>query len=190
LGTDAFLAGYIGTTGLAHGLTTLLDAADRLRVRPDVHLLVLGEGAERRKLETAARERGLTRVHFRDNVPHSEIPSYLAALDVSIVHLRPDPLFRTVIPSKIFESMAMGVPILMGVEGESAEIVGECGAGVCIPSGQPDAMAEALTRLASDPAGRRAMGERGREAVRARYSRRRLALAALETLQGAVAQVG
>jgi glycosyltransferase involved in cell wall biosynthesis len=185
LGPDAFLAGYIGTTGLAHGLTTLLDAAERLRGRPQIHLLILGEGAERRKLEAAARERGLAHVHFGDNVPHAEIPSYLAALDVSIVHLRPDPLFRTVIPSKIFESMAMGVPILMGVEGESAEIVAECGAGVCIPSGDAEAMAAALTRMAGDPAGRRALGEQGREAVRARYSRRSLALAALQSLMEA-----
>ena len=73
----------------------------------------------------------------------------------------------------------------MGVEGESAEIVAECGAGVCVPSGDAGAMAAALTRLAGDPAGRRALGERGREAVRARYSRRSLALAALQSLMEA-----
>ena len=76
----------------------------------------------------------------------------------------------------------MGVPILMGVEGESAEIVAECGAGVCIPSGDAEAMAAALTGMAGDPAGRRTLGEQGREAVRARYSRRSLALAALRSL--------
>ncbi len=186
IGREAFLGGYIGTTGLAHGLTTLLDAAERLRDRPDVHLLILGEGAERAKLEADARARGLGHVHFRDNVPHGEIPSYLAALDVSIVHLRPDPLFRTVIPSKIFESMAMGVPILMAVEGESADIVAECGAGLCIPSGDAGAMARALTGLAADREGRQAMGRRGAEAVRARYSRRRLAEEALGCLRRAL----
>jgi colanic acid biosynthesis glycosyl transferase WcaI len=186
IGEDAFLAGYIGTTGLAHGLTTLLDAAERLRDRTEVHLLILGEGAERKTLQKEAKRRGLHRVHFGDNVPHADIPSYLAALDVSIVHLRPDPLFRTVIPSKIFESMAMGVPILMGVEGESAQIVAEAGAGVCIPSGDADAMARALLELQGDAAGRAEMGRRGMEAVRARYGRRPLAEKALACLARAV----
>src|SRR5262249_5052928 len=111
--------------------------------------------------------------------------SYIAALDISIVHLRADPLFKTVIPSKIFESMAMGVPLLMAVEGESAAIVRDAAAGLCIPSGDPRAMADGALALADRPDERRRMGDAGREAVRARYGRKPLADAALRTLDRA-----
>jgi glycosyltransferase involved in cell wall biosynthesis len=182
---SAFLAGYLGTVGLAHGLRTLLDVAERLRGESDVRLLLMGEGAQRRSLEEEAARRGLSHVIFRDFAPHHEIPSYLAALDASIVHLRPDPVFRTVIPSKIFESMAMGVPLVMAVEGESARVVAEAGAGLCVPSGDAAAIAAALLQLRADPVRREGMRRRGMESVRARYARRRLAEAALQTLERA-----
>jgi glycosyltransferase involved in cell wall biosynthesis len=184
LARDEFLAGYIGTVGMAHGLETVLDAAELCRGHR-VRFLILGEGAHRRRLEDDARRRGLENVVFRDFVPHDAMPGYLGALDASIVHLRPDPLFRTVIPSKIFESMAMGVPIVMAVEGESAGIVEEAAAGVCIPSGDPQAMARAVLALAADRERGRAMGRAGVVAVRERYGREPLARRAAQTLAAA-----
>jgi glycosyltransferase involved in cell wall biosynthesis len=187
VGRDTILAGYVGTVGMAHGLETILEAAALAQQRRDVIFLIVGEGAERAGLEAEARRRGLANLLFRDFVPHDLMPSYLAALDLSIVHLRADPLFKTVIPSKIFESMAMGVPIIMAVEGESAEIVRSADAGVCVRSGDPAAMADAVTGLADRPQERRRLGQNGREAVRRTYGRRPLALAALRTLEAAVA---
>ena len=149
---DVFLAGYVGTTGMAHGLETLLDAAALSASRKDVRFLIMGEGAERAKLEEQVRSRGLDNVIFRNFVSHAEMPNYLAALDASIVHLRPDPLFKTVIPSKIFEAMAAELPIVMAVEGESAEIVEAAQAGLCVPSGDPAALAEATLKIADDGA--------------------------------------
>lgn len=187
VGRDKLLAGYIGTVGMAHGLQTILDAAERTRARKDVVFLILGEGAERAPLEAAAKSRGLDNLIFHDLVKHDLMPSYLAALDVSIIHLRPDPLFATVIPSKIFESMAMGVPMLMAVEGESAQIVREADAGVCIPSGDAKAMADAVVALADAPAERARLAANGARVVRERYARKPLALAALRTLETAIA---
>jgi glycosyltransferase involved in cell wall biosynthesis len=184
---DVFLAGYIGTTGMAHGLATVLDAAERCRERPDLRFLVMGEGAERASLEQSARERGLENVIFRDFVPHDQVPAHLGALDASLVHLRPDPVFETVIPSKIFEAMAMGVPIVMAVPGESAAIVEETGAGICIPSGDGAAMADAVARLASDAGLRERLGQNGRAAAGSKYSRQARAEAALACLEAAVA---
>ena len=183
----AILAGYIGTVGMAHGLETVVEAAELARDRDDLRFVIIGEGAERARVEADARRRGLSNLIFRDFVPHEQVPSYLAALDVSIVHLRPDPVFRTVIPSKIFESMALGVPIVMAVQGESAEIVRRAGAGVCIASGDARAMLDAVASLASDPAARERLGANGREAIRTTYGRRPLAIAALRTLQLAAA---
>ncbi|MCP5081995.1 MAG: glycosyltransferase family 4 protein [Alphaproteobacteria bacterium] len=121
-----FVAGYVGTHGMAHGLETLLDAAEALKAHPEgqnIHLLLLGDGAEKQKLLNAAEDRGLTNLTLLDTVPKDEVARYWSLLDVSIIHLRRTELFKTVIPSKLFECMAMGLPVLHGVEGESAEIV-------------------------------------------------------------------
>jgi len=183
---DAFLAGYIGTTGLAHDLEKVLDAADRCRDEARLCFLIMGEGAKRAELEAEARRRELSNVVFHDFVPHDDVPSVLAALDVSLIHLRPDPVFRTVIPSKMFESMAMGIPMIMAVEGESAALVTDAGAGICVPSGDGAAIAEAVRRLAAEPALAAKLGQRGRTAAESKYSRRPNAEAALRTLLAAV----
>ncbi len=187
---DAFVVGYIGTTGMAHGLDTLLDAAEILRSRRDVCFLIMGDGAQRKALEKRARDRKLSNVIFADPVPHKEIPIYYAALDVSLVHLKPDPLFKLVIPSKIFECMAMAKPILMAVEGEAAEIVAEAQCGLCIRAGDSHAMADAVDQLANDSVALARMGHRGRQAVIARYSRRIKAKAVLRSLESVVPSTG
>jgi len=183
---DDFLAGYVGTTGMAHGLETIVEAAERCRDLPRVRFLIMGDGARRETLEEDARRRGLTNLIFEDVVPHDHIPSYLAAMDLAIVHLRPDPVFRTAIPSKIFEFMAMGVPILMAVEGESAEIVEQAGCGVCIPSGDAEAMAAQVRRLSGDAGELREMGRRGASAAREIHNRPAQARLELASLEAAV----
>jgi colanic acid biosynthesis glycosyl transferase WcaI len=168
---DTFLVGYIGTTGLAHGLETVLDAAEICRENRSIRFLIMGEGAERSRLETLARAKKLSNVMFKDFVAHDEMPSYLKALDLFLVHLRPDPVFRTVIPSKIFEAMAMGVPLLHAVEGESADIVRAAGSGVCIPSGDAQSMAEAVMDLSRQDGKLREMGLRACDVAQREFSR-------------------
>jgi glycosyltransferase involved in cell wall biosynthesis len=179
------IAGYVGTTGLAHGLGTLLDAAERTADRTDLLWLVQGEGAQRRSLEEEAGRRGLDNVLFRNFVPHAQMPAVLAAIDVSVVHLRPDPVFETVIPSKIFEAMAMGTPIVLGVRGEAARRLTEAGAGVCVAPGDPDELAGAVVSLIDDPERGARLGEAGQEAVAARYNRTAMAQVVLRALERA-----
>ena len=154
-----FLVGYVGTTGMAHGLTTMVDAAKLCTTDPQLKFLIIGEGAERRYLENYSNSLALENLQFKDFVPHEDIPAYLDALDASIVHLKRDPLFKTVIPSKIFECMAMGLPIILGVEGESAEIVQAANCGLCIQPEEPGAMADAVRRLHLNGNLRRSLGE-------------------------------
>ncbi len=66
-----------------------------------------------------------------DPVPKSEIGQYISIIDVALVPLKKSDTFKTVIPSKIFENAAMEKPILLGVEGESKEIIQSYGAGIC-----------------------------------------------------------
>jgi glycosyltransferase involved in cell wall biosynthesis len=121
-----FVAGYIGTHGMAHALDTILDAAALLSQAEDYdefRFLMLGDGAEKEHLLDRARRDKLKNVIFIDTVPKDEVVRFWSLLDVSVIHLKRTDLFKTVIPSKLFESMGMGIPILHGVEGESAEIV-------------------------------------------------------------------
>ncbi|HPU08071.1 MAG TPA: glycosyltransferase family 4 protein, partial [Thermogutta sp.] len=134
-GEGKFVCAYVGTIGMAHGLEIVLDAAERLRDqgRNDIVFWLVGEGARKAYLENEARQRGLKdRVIFTGRLPKEEMPRVLASADACLVHLRKTELFETVIPSKIFEMMAMGKPIIMGVRGEALRIVEESGAGVAM----------------------------------------------------------
>jgi hypothetical protein len=183
--TDAFVAGYVGTHGMAHGLDSLLDAAAILQPLPEassIRILMLGHGARKSALVERAQSLGLTNVIFVDSVPKDQVADYWALLDVSIIHLKRDPLFTTVIPSKLFECMAMGLPVLHGVEGESAEIVEREGVGETFEPENAQALAEALKRLSREPetlAGYR----KNALAAAPRYDRSTQAALMLETLK-------
>lgn len=128
-----FVAGYVGTHGLAHHLETLLEAAEILQNLPEgkaFHFILLGDGARKLALKTNAKRRGLNNITFVDSVPKDQVVRYWSLLDVSIIHLKKTETFTTVIPSKLFECMGMGLPVLLGVAGESAEIVRNEGIGI------------------------------------------------------------
>ena len=180
-----FIAGYIGTHGLAHGLETLLEAARRLRDDAegrDVRLLMLGDGANKRKLVAQAKAMRLDNVLFVDSVPKEQVVRYWSLLDVSIIHLKKTDLFTTVIPSKLFECMGMGIPVLHGVAGESAAIVEREGCGQAFEPENVDALCEGLLALKSEHGLRERYRQNGLAAA-GRYDRRELALAMLWELE-------
>lgn len=146
-----FVCGYMGTHGMAHALPKVLEAAERLRHRDDIAFFFAGSGAERAKVERLVQERGLHNVRLIPRQPKERMPALWSACDLSIVPLRNTPVFATVIPSKIFESMGMGVPILMSLpDGEATAIVCSTQSGVCVPPEDPAAMADAIVALADD----------------------------------------
>jgi glycosyltransferase involved in cell wall biosynthesis len=183
-----FVAGYIGTHGMAHGLETLVEAACLLKAADwasDVRILMLGDGANRSALETMARERGAENMLFLSSVPKDEVASYWSLLDLSIIHLADQPLFETVIPSKIFECMGMGIPVLHGVRGESAEIVTSNGIGLTFAPGSADDLVAQLAKLHSDSALRLALAQQGPQAA-VKYDRQFLAMRMLDVIKGVV----
>jgi glycosyltransferase involved in cell wall biosynthesis len=181
-----FVASFVGTLGMAHGLDTVLDAAETLRDRSDVVFWLVGEGARRAALQAEARRRGLPNVRFEGQVPREEIPNVLAASDAALVLLRPDPLFETVLPSKMFEAMAASCPIILGVRGESRALLDESGGGIGIDPGSGEALARGVLELAGDPERRRRMGASGRDYVTTRLSHDALAREYATALQGLV----
>jgi hypothetical protein len=178
-----FVAAYIGTVGMAHGLGTMLDAAERLRGDSRIAFLVVGDGAEREALAENARERGLTNVAFAGSVGKDEVARYWQVADVALVLLRDRPVFRHVLPSKMFEAMATARPIVLGVLGESAELLLKAGAGVVITPENSVELVRALEALASDPAQCRRFGESGRRFVEKELDRDTLAAEMLGELR-------
>jgi colanic acid biosynthesis glycosyl transferase WcaI len=161
-----FVAGYMGTHGLAHALPKVLDAAARLQHRSEIAFFFAGSGAERARVEQIVSERRLTNVRLIPRQPKESMPGLWSLCDLAIVPLRNDPVFATVIPSKIFESMGMGVPILMSLpEGEATRIVRDTGSGICVPPEDSDAMANAIIRLADDAVGMLALRTKALQAA-------------------------
>lgn len=182
VGAGDFLVTYVGTMGMAHGLRSVLAAADATRGEP-VHYLFVGEGADKAALASEALRRRLTNVTFLKGQPRKRIPTILNASDAVLVHLRDDPLFSTVIPSKIFEAMAVAKPMILGVRGESAEIVGGAGAGILVEPESPEELSAAVHRLRVDPELARELGENGRRAAENEFCRREAGLKMLSVLE-------
>ena len=185
---DKFVVGYIGTHGMAHALETVLDAADivsRSVLGGKVAFLFLGNGARKEVLRDKANSLGLQNVVFVDSVGREEVARYWSLLDASIIHLRNDETFRTVIPSKLFESLAMGVPILHGVPGESADIVKENEVGLTFDSESPEGLVENIVKLVEDESLYEKL--RGNCLIAAKkYDRRGLAIKMLDCLESVV----
>ena len=142
------VVGYLGTQGLCHGLENVIEAAALIK-DPNIVILFVGTGAENEKLKQIARDFSLHNVIFVPQQPKSEMPRYWSLCDLSLIHLKEHVLFKTVIPSKIFESMALGIPILfVGPRGEGAALVEELKVGrVLTPSNAPKMLAEVVENL-------------------------------------------
>jgi glycosyltransferase involved in cell wall biosynthesis len=183
---DRFLICYIGTMGNAHGLETLIAAAEELQtVLPSAMFLLIGEGAERERIEELAVARGLANVQFLGQQPRERIPAYVSAADVCLVMLKKTELFKTVIPTKLLEYMACERPVIVAVDGQARQIVEEAGAGVFVEPENSKALVKAVLDLADDPEHRRQMGASGRQYIVNRFSREKTAhdyIAVLETL--------
>jgi glycosyltransferase involved in cell wall biosynthesis len=181
-----FVVGYFGTLGMAHHLETLIEAARLLRDEPEIAFVIVGDGAERARLERLRNAHGLDNVIMLGQQPKERMPGLWGLCDAAVAHRRKSLLFTTMIPAKMFEAMAMERPIILGFEGESREIVEEAGCGLGVEPENPDALAAAVRRLAADPALAREMGSRGRDLVRERYDRRKLTLSFANLLHGLI----
>lgn len=183
LPADDFVVGYIGTHGMAHALTNVLDAAELLRDL-GIRFLFVGAGADREKLMADAARRGLINVTFVPAQPKEMMPAVWSVCDVALVHLKNAPLFETVIPSKIFEAMGMGKPILLAApEGEATRIIVRERNGVCVAPQDPEKLAAAALSLKNSPSSVEELSRRSLAAA-PQYSRERQArdvLVAFET---------
>ena len=171
-----FVICYIGTMGMAHGLETLIAAAEELQTAlPEALFVLIGEGAEKQTIVELAKSRRLTNIKFLDQQPREKIPAFVSAADLCVVMLKRNDLFKTVIPTKLLEYMACARPVVVAVDGQSRELVEEARAGVFVPPEDSHALAQTICELAGNAARRNSMGANGREYIVARLSRERTA---------------
>ncbi len=160
---------YAGTVGMAQGVGVLVEAARRAGPGM-VEVTVAGAGAELDAVRRAARDASNVRV--LGAVPADAVPGLYARADVAAVLLRDRPLFADALPTKVFEAMAAGRPVVLAGRGEAAELVERAGAGVAVAPEDIDALAGCLVDLAGRPEHElRAIGARG-EACARRHDRR------------------
>ncbi|MBI3795120.1 MAG: glycosyltransferase family 4 protein [Nitrospinae bacterium] len=179
-----FIVLYCGAHGISHALGKIVDTAELLKGDRDVHFLFVGDGAEREQLIARTKQRGLGNVTFLPSQAKDEIPRFYNLADVCLVPLRNIPMFRTFIPSKMFEIMGCERPIVASVEGESEEIFRLAESAIVVPPEDSAAIARGIITLKGDSALGRRMGASGRRYVVANFSRELLARNYLDVFAG------
>ncbi len=182
---DALLLLYCGNIGLPQDVGLLARTAAVAPKQLNLHVVIVGSGVDRDNVAAEISSLGVgDRVHLLSSVPRRDVPGLLAAADVSAVLLRDHPSFEQYLPSKIFETMAMRRPILLGLRGEARSLVEAAGAGLAHAPGDPHAAAAALQQFAAmGPEGRRRMGQSARDHVLAHHDRANQALDLARFLQ-------
>jgi glycosyltransferase involved in cell wall biosynthesis len=184
LGTDGrFVVCYVGTMGMAHGLDTLMEAAERLQAsHPEVAFVLVGEGADKQRMKELAAERRLRNLILVDQQPREKIPAFINASDACVVLLKKTELFKTVIPTKMLEFLSCARPVILGVEGQAQQLLEEAGGGLAIEPENASDLVAAIEKLSADENLRAIMSQRGRDYIVKRCSRRRTAEAYLAVL--------
>ncbi|MCM3610388.1 glycosyltransferase family 4 protein [Planococcus sp. MERTA32b] len=180
---DDFIGLYIGAHGLSQSLHVLLDVAKEL---PHIKFLFVGEGAEKKKLIKKAETEKILNVRFIDGQEKKYITDYYSLADVCFIPLRNVELFKTFIPSKMFEIMSNSRPIIASLEGESEEILKRSNSALITGPENMSGTASAVSLLEKSPEKRNSMGEDGRNYVIKNYTRESLAKKYLDVLKSEV----
>jgi glycosyltransferase involved in cell wall biosynthesis len=170
-----FIAMYAGAHGMSNDLGVVLQAAARLADQPEIVFALLGDGKEKPALQEQARELGLSNVLFLPPLAKFDMPAALAAADACLAILKPIELYKTTYPNKVFDYLAAGRPVVLAIDGVIRKVVEDAGAGIPVPPGDPQAMAQAIRSLAGQPEARRQMGQQARQYVETYFDRAQLA---------------
>jgi putative colanic acid biosynthesis glycosyltransferase WcaI len=182
-GDGKFIASFIGTMGLAHGLNTLIAAAERFqKTEPDVLFMLVGEGADRERITAIARAKGLSNIRFVPQQLREKVPDYIAASDACLVLLKKSEVFETVIPTKMLEFMSCAKPVILGVSGQAQQMIESSRAGICIEPENVDQLCKAILKLRKEDWLRESLGRNGREYIIRNLSRERTADEYLQVL--------
>ena len=168
---DQFLAIYAGIHGIAQGLEVVLQAAQQLADDPHFHFLFVGDGPRKADLLRLKRDMALSNVTMLDAQSRETIPAYLSAADAALIPLRRLDLFKSAVPSKMFDTWACGCPTILSIDGEARRVLERAQAGVFVPPESSEAMVKAIRALAADRERCQEYGANGRRFVEKHYSR-------------------
>lgn len=182
---DKFVISYVGAHGISQNLGTILEVAKKLKSNKNIEFVFVGEGAEKDKLRQIANDKKLSNVQFIDAQPKELIPEFYNSSDLCLIPLKNIELFKTFIPSKMFEIMACGVPIVASLEGEAAQILEDSKAAIVVKPDNPEEIASAIIELINDKEKYNGMKASGPGFVVENYSRNKLAEKYLELINNA-----
>jgi colanic acid biosynthesis glycosyl transferase WcaI len=178
-----FVVSFIGTLGLAHGLETLISAAEMLeQIDPGIVFLLVGEGADRERIMGLAKSKQLGNIRFLGPQSREAIPGYISLSDACLVLLKKSQVFETVLPTKMLECMSSARPVIVAVNGQSRDILERSQAGLYVEPENAGALCEAILKLRHQPRLREALGRNGREYIVKNLSREHTATTYLELL--------
>jgi glycosyltransferase involved in cell wall biosynthesis len=167
---------YGGILGHAQGLDIILNAAHQLQDLQDVHFILQGSGPEKATLQELKAKLQLNNVHFLEPVAKAEMPAILKSIDVALVPLKNLPLFQGAIPSKVFEALAMEVPLLLGVDGEARQhFIERAKAGWYFEPENVEDLCSTVRRIVKNPNDIQLAGENGRKYVSVHFNRDQIA---------------
>jgi glycosyltransferase involved in cell wall biosynthesis len=170
-----FVISYVGAHGISQNLSTILKVAKKIEEDKDIHFLFIGEGAEKDKLKNIASEQGIRNVTFIDSQPKEMIPEFYNTSDLCLIPLKDIELFKTFIPSKMFEIMACGVPIVASLEGEAEDILNDSSAAEVVAPDNAEEIRNAIIKLKNNQYLYNKLKENGPVFVEQNYSRKKLA---------------
>jgi len=168
---DRFVVTYAGALGMANDIPIILKAAARLKGRKEIHFLLVGDGKERRSLESRVRELQLTNVTFAGTRPKSQMPEILAASNACIATLKNIPMFSTTYPNKVFDYMAASRPTILAIDGVIRAVIEEANGGIFVQPGDDAALADAVLSLSEDQEFADRLGRSARVYVSERFNR-------------------
>jgi len=177
LSKNDFVLVYAGVMGYAQGLETVIVAAEALKAQSEIKFLLIGDGPEKTKLIKLAQNKELRNLVFLPHKPRNEVLRIISACDSYIVPLKKNELFMSAIPSKLFEPLAMGKPILLGVDGEARQLFIERGnCGLFFEPENAAELTQCINVLVNNKSLAKEMGEKGRQFVTEHFDRQNIAI--------------
>lgn len=160
---DQFVVLYSGNVGYSQGLDTVLDAACILTEMRSIKFVIVGDGVQLENLKNQAKCKDISNIQFHEFVPFEEVPHLYSIADACLVSMKPELVIESV-PSKTYSIMACGKPVLATVDSNSevSSLLNIAKCGICVPPGNPEALAAAVMQLYSDREGCATMGKNGR----------------------------
>ncbi len=180
--TESFNIVYAGIVGLAQGLDIIIEVGRKLQSYTDIRFLIIGDGVEKSELEEKVGKIGLKNIEFLGLQTHEKIFTFLKHSGVSIVPLKSDKLQDSV-PSKLYEALGVGCPVVLCAKGESSTILKESQGGIVVEPGDSEGLKTAILELYSNPQKRFEMSEKGQAYVQSNFTRDIIAKKLCDTLE-------